>query len=99
MKKNFFYKVVAAELMSEILKMSTLERGAWVTQFAIDLVQSDGLLAKTEMAKQLIYESNVYREKQSIHGGKGGAGKHKVGKGSLRVAIPSSSSSNSNTKT
>lgn len=62
-KRNFFFKIVVADLLAEILTMTQAERGQFIIDFALDLNGDDVEKCKTDFAKQLISEANGYREK------------------------------------
>lgn len=68
-KKPFFYKIVAAELMSEVLQIPDGKHREWLTQFVIDLVSANGT---TEFTKKLISETEEFRKKKSESGAAGG---------------------------
>lgn len=73
--KPFFYKIIAAELMSEVLQIPDGRHREWINQFVIDLVSAVGT---TEYSKRLISEVQEFREKQAQNGSKGGKRKKKA---------------------
>ena len=69
MGKPFFYKIVAAELMSEVLQIPDGCHKQWLTQFVIDLVSAKG---STPYTSKLIHEVQKFRERQAESGSRGG---------------------------
>jgi hypothetical protein len=63
--KPFFYRIVAADLVAEVLKLKDGEHKDWVVQFALDLVAGEGT---TSYAKKVISEVQEYRTKQAENG-------------------------------
>lgn len=107
MKKPFFYKIIAAEFMSEVMQIKNGKHKEWLTNFSVDLVSGEG---RTEFTKKIIKEVKEYRENQANYGKKGGKPKHKATLtdpiatltdpiGSPRVPIGNNISSNKNTLT
>ena len=61
MKRNgmFFYRLEPAKLLSKLITMPESERGAWITQIAVDLSNGN---SDDDFAKSLIEEANLYSE-------------------------------------
>jgi hypothetical protein len=85
--KPFFYKIVAAELMSEVLQIPDGKHKEWLTQFVLDLVAAKG---STEYTKKVINEVKQYREKQAKSGSLGGkkSSKKKVSDPKATLNLP-----------
>ena len=63
--KPFFYRIVAADFVAEILKLKDGEHKDWLIQFGLDLVAGEG---STKYAKKVISEVQEYRTKQAENG-------------------------------
>jgi len=69
---NFFYRLDAGRFLAAAIRVPEDQRGEWVVQLALDLVASNADAARTDYAKGLIAEANIYREKKARAGQQGG---------------------------
>ena len=65
MDTPFFYRIVSAEFVAEVLKLKDGEHKDWLVQFALDLVAGEGT---TPYAKKVIAEVQEYRKRQAENG-------------------------------
>jgi hypothetical protein len=99
---NYHFRIMAANFLAEVVKVSEAERGQWVLQLALDLVDDNPEKSKTSYGKKIIEETNTYRDKMAKAGRKGGLAraskaqaKLKPSQASLNDRQPNSSNSNS----
>ena len=65
--KPSFYRIVAADLLAEIVQIPEGKHREWVYQFGLDLVNGEG---STKYAKKVIAEVQDYRKQQAENAGK-----------------------------
>lgn len=69
---NLFYRIDAGRFLAAVVQVSETERGAWILQFALDLVASDAETAASDYAQSVIAEADAYRAVKAEAGRKGG---------------------------
>lgn len=79
-KKLFFYKIMASEMMSEVLQIPEGNHKKWVEDFVIDLVSANG---RSEYTKKVIEDAETYRKAKVVAGRAGG--KKRAAKARLKL--------------
>lgn len=93
-KKLFFYKIMASEIMSEVMQIQEGGHKKWLEDFVIDLVAAKG---RSEYTKKIIQDAESYRKAKSRAGKAGGRKRALNAKSSSDQAVLNSDQADTST--